>query len=108
MDKNLYCLNRETGYQIWQKNSEYEYFSSDSGKKMFQISVNRFKQLESSLILIPGVNKITVINNINGAVISEYQFEKEIQYISEFDLIERSLFIIQQNQIKQIRLEIKY
>jgi hypothetical protein len=107
-DKKMYCLNRETGYLIWQQECEHDFLLPTSNKKLFQISINRFKQLDSSLILIPGKQKITLVNNLNGEIISDYQFENEIQFISDFDLIDRSLFVVEKNHVKQIRLEIKY
>ena len=103
----IICLNRETGLDLWQKECNIKTDEKKENKNIKQIYLNRFQQLDSSLLIIPSEKKLVFLNNMNGDSLFSYQSQTEIKYISEFDVLEKSLYIVEHKKIKQIKLELK-
>ena len=106
-DGQINCFNRETGFEIWQKKCDFPQDISDRKNMIHQISLEKFKQLDNSMIVIPNKNSISFMNLMNGELIFKYESENEIKFISEYDMLERSLYLIEGEKIIQIKLDVK-
>jgi len=106
-DGKITCFNRETGFVIWEKDCDFHKEIQDRKNMIHQISIEKFKQLDNSMIIVPDTRSISFINLMNGETISKYETENEINYISEYDIFERSLYLIEGEKVIQIRLDVK-
>jgi len=105
-DQNkMICLNRDTGKEIWQKKLKTVQTAKESST--YQISLNNFKRLDSSIILVHSENEIELIENITGSTLSVYHADKRIDHISDFDILEKCIYYIEENKISKLVLMVK-
>jgi len=103
--KNALCLNRDTGEMIWEK--KLNSLPIRGNNSVFQISINKYKQLDRSIILIFYGNEIELVENITGYSLVKYQEEDEIDFLSDFDILEKSIYVIKANKISKLLFEVK-
>ena len=103
--KKAICLNRDTGKEIWVKQLETFPFSKESS--IFQISLNKYKQLDSSIILMFSNNQIELIDSITGNTLIIYHSENKIDHLSNFDILEKCIYFIEGNKISKLIFKVK-
>ena len=103
--KKAICLNRDTGKEIWVK--QLKAFPCSKESSIFQISLNKYKQLDSSIILMFSNNQIELIDSITGHTLIVYNSENEIDHLSDFDILEKCIYFIEGNKISKLILKVK-
>ena len=104
-DDKLYCLSRDDGDVIWQRNYELPK-TSESSNSLSQISLDQFRQFEDSVFLMYEGRKLSLALVRTGEVVSEYLNNDEIGNISDYDMLERCLYITSGKKIKRIDIKI--
>lgn len=99
------CLNRDTGKEIWTK--QLEAYPNSEESSIFQISLNKYKQLDSSIILMFSDNKIELIDSITGNTLIVYNSENRIDYLSDFDILEKCIYFVESNKISKLIFKVK-
>ena len=99
------CLNRDTGKELWEKQLKTLPIVKDN--LIFQISLNKFKQLDRSIILMFSENEIELIENINGTSLVVYNAENKIDHLSDFDILEKCIYFIEGNKISKLIFNVK-
>ena len=105
LSDKMKCLNRETGLLLWEKQFKFQEIVQKPSP--YQISLNRFKQLDNSIIFIPQSHGFTLINNLSSEIILQYESDQEINFVSDFDQMEKALYIVQDNTLRQIKIGLK-
>jgi len=103
--KNAICLNRDSGKEIWMK--QLKTLPKIKDNSIFQISLNKFKQLDRSIIVMYSDNEIELIENITGTSMVIYHSENEIEYLSDFDILEKCIYFIEKNKISKLIFDVK-
>ncbi len=104
-NRNALCLTRDNGEMIWEKQLESLPIRGDNS--IFQISLNKYKQLDRSIILMFTEDKIELIDNINGNTLAKYKTESNINFLSDFDILEKCIYIIEANKISKLNFNVK-
>ena len=99
------CLARDTGKEIWSKQLNTQPKRKENS--IFQISLNKYKQLDRSIIITVSNNEIELIDNITGKPLAVYIAEFEIDYLSNFDAIEKCVYFIEDNRISKLVFNVK-
>ncbi len=102
---NAICLNRDTGKEIWIK--QLEAFPNSKKSSIFQISLNKYKQLDSSIILMFSNDQIELIDNITGNTLIVYTSENKIDHLSDFDILEKCIYFVEGNKISKLIFNVK-
>lgn len=105
--KNMFCLNRNLGREIWTKENAFTIKNSEKYCSVYQISLDKYKRLDSSVILVLSDKRIDVLNTINGKVLASHISEDNIRFISEFDLLEKCVYIVEGNDFSKINFRVK-
>ncbi len=105
---NMHCFNRETGQMMWEKTGYRSDMSGSENSRIKQISLNRYHQLDSSVLLISEENKLTLLNNINGNEITTFAVTDRLDFISDFDLIEKCVYTVVKNKLSKLEFKVKY
>lgn len=103
--KNAICLNRDTGKEFWVK--QLETIPTATENSIFQISLNKYKRLDSSIILMFSENEIELIENIMGNTLVVYISDKKIDHLSDFDILEKCIYFIEANKISKLVFNVK-
>ena len=104
---SIYCINRDSGNIIWSKEAQCEKKSSDE-HRVFQISLEKYKSLDNSVILMNSHKKLMLLKNINGEEITSYSASSAIRYISDFDIYDRSIYYIDsENKLAKLSIKVK-
>ena len=102
----IFCLSRRDGELIWQKDIVMNDFGF-SPKIARQIRLDQDKRLDSSIILLHEKDKLKLLNNISGELISQYQADNEIDFVSEFDLFTQSIYLVEDDVIIELALKLE-
>ena len=105
MQKEAICLNRDNGKEIWVK--ELKTLPMIKDNSILQISLNKFKQLDRSIILMFSENEIELIENITGTTLVVYESENRIDHLSDFDILEKCIYFIEGNKISKLIFNVK-
>ncbi len=103
--KKAICLNRDTGKEIWVKQLKTLPIVKDNS--IFQISLNKFKQLDKSIIVVFSENEIELIENITGTSLGVYNSKNKIDHLSDFDILEKCIYFIEGNKISKLIFDVK-
>lgn len=103
--KEAICLNRYNGKKIWIK--ELKTLPIIKDNSIFQISLNKFKQLDRSVLVMFSGNEIELIENIAGTSMVIYNSENKIDHLSDFDILEKSIYFIEGNKISKLVFDVK-
>ena len=99
------CLYRDTGKEIWVK--QLKTLPIAKFNSIFQISLNKFKQLDRSIIVVFSENEIELIENITGTSLIVYKSENKIDHLSDFDILEKCIYFIEGNKISKLIFDVK-
>ncbi len=99
---SLLCYNRVDGNLIWQKD-----FSSylEKNNKLLEIRLDKYKKLDSSIIVLIEKNVIILIDTITGHEIFKLEKEENIDFISDFDPLLPGFYLVSGNKISKIKIE---
>ena len=103
--KKATCLNRDTGKEIWVKQLKTLPIVKDNS--IFQISLNKFKQLDRSIIVVFSENEIELIENLTGTSLVVYESENKIDHLSDFDILEKCIYFVERNKISKLVFNVK-
>ena len=103
--KKAICLNRDTGKEIWVKQLKTLPIVKDNS--IFQISLNKFKQLDRSIIVVFSENEIELIENITGTSLVVYNSKNKIDHLSDFDILEKCIYFVERNKICKLVFNVK-
>ncbi|MEA2096421.1 MAG: hypothetical protein U9P73_06990 [Candidatus Cloacimonadota bacterium] len=103
--KEAICLNRDTGKDIWVKQLKTLPIVKDNS--IFQISLNKFKQLDRSIIVVFSENEIELIENITGSSLVVYNSKNKIDHLSDFDILEKCIYFVERNKICKLVFNVK-
>ena len=104
----LICLNREKGKILWEQ-SQLESAENEPQRSMIsEISLNKYHQLDSSIILVPDNSELILLNSINGDEIAKLELGNRVEYISAFDQFERCVYLSSGKEIYKINFRISY
>lgn len=104
----LVCMNREQGRVVWEK-PELE--SMDTIHKLSairEISLSKYHQLDSSIILVPGENQLTLLSSINGTEITKIDLDKKVDFISKFDQFEKCVYLSSDKDLSRLTFKISH
>ncbi len=104
---NVICFNRDNGMVMWEQTTDRVSDKTESRCDVYQISLNEFRRLDRSVILLPGRNSIDLLDNLSGERIARYESESEIRYISSFNMLERSIYIVEDDQLSMLRFDVR-
>ena len=105
-NQEILCLNRDSGDPIWTKKYDFEINQAEKPKTAFQISLDKYKRLGSSIILLHSKETVALLNTIKGDSIFTYKSDTKIDLISDFDLLEKCIYIIENKRISKISIEV--
>ncbi|MCF7913040.1 MAG: PQQ-like beta-propeller repeat protein [Candidatus Cloacimonetes bacterium] len=101
----LICLNRDNGEQIWEKSIKLTQ-ETDGHKGICQISLNQYRQLDDSVFLTRSGNKLTLSQVRSGEIVSEYEYSEAIDNVSEYDVLEKCIYITSGRKLKKINIKV--
>jgi PQQ-like domain len=104
-DDRLLCLNRDNGESIWEKEFKLT-GGADLGKGVSQISLNQYRQLDDSVFLTSNANKLTLSQVRSGEMVSEYTYSDAIDNISDYDVLEKCIYITSGRKLKKINIKV--
>ncbi len=103
-----YCFNRENGEILWEKVSlDTSFYSNNGDLYPQQISLDKDKRLNNSILLFPSISGLILRNIANGDSLSGYSAKDKILYNSEYDIIEKSIYLIEGKNLVRVNFEIK-
>jgi len=105
-NQEILCLNRDSGDMIWTKKYDFEIDQAEKSKNAFQISLDKYKRLGSSIILLHSKETVALLNTTKGDSIFTYRSDTKIDLISDFDLLEKCIYIIENKRISKISIEV--
>jgi hypothetical protein len=103
----LICLNRDFGSIVWESKTDQNLTGQNSNSCFFQISIDDYRQLTGSIVLVYSKDKLQVLDVVTGEQISSYNSPSNIKYVSEFDILEKCIYLVEGNKITKIVLEVK-
>jgi outer membrane protein assembly factor BamB len=103
-----YCLKRDTGEIVWSMEEDdfRPVYSPAPAYRPIQISLEMDRRLNTGIILFPQEYGLTLINILNGDTLTHYSTRERISYVSEFDLLEKSIYMIKGNKLYKVRFDI--
>lgn len=102
----LLCLNRDSGDIIWQKKCIFKEHKEPSHNIAYQISLDKYKTLDTGVIIVKSKKELNLMNSINGDSLFTYRTEKDIEFLSDFDFLEKCVYIIENNELSKIVLKV--
>ena len=105
--KKLICLNRDFGSIVWENKTAQNLTGQNSNSCFFQISIDEFRQLTGSIVLVYSKNKLQVLDVVTGEQISSYTSPCDIKYVSRFDILEKCIYLVEGNKLTKLVLEVK-
>ena len=108
-DNISYCLKRDNGEIVWFKGDDTQkpVYTPAPHYQPVQISLEMDRRLNTSTILIPHYNSLTLINILNGDTLSYYASDEIINFVSDFDFIEKSVYMIKGKNLYKVRFNIR-
>ncbi len=101
---SLFCLKRSDAQILWSDKQHYSIINSEKTTSLF-FALNEYNKLDSGIIAVINKNKLSLLNNITGKIVAEFEFEKDIKSISDYDKIFKCVYVITDNKL--IKLTIK-
>ena len=104
-EDKMICINRHTTEVLWEhklKTQQYKKFNNS-----VNISVMDDRRLSSSISIVYDKNQISILNDMNGKKLFSVILKKDIVFISSYDNIEKSLYIVVDNGLLKMDLEIR-
>lgn len=104
---DMICFNRDNGMLIWEQATDRVADKPKSKLDVYQISLNEFRRLDRSVILLPSKHSIDLLDNLSGERIARYESDSEIRYISSFNMLERSIYIVEDDRLSMLRFDVR-
>lgn len=105
-NQSFICINRLSQEIIWEKSVKTEFTETQHKFSSYQISLNQYKRLDNSVIFIPTKKSLQFYNNISGDSLFVYQAEDYIDFVSDFDIMTRSFYLVMNKKLIKIRLNV--
>jgi hypothetical protein len=106
--ENLFCIEKNTGKVVWKFASIPKQTHKNCEYSPRLISYKDDKRLLKSILLVPGENKLFLLNTSNGDTLNVFKSAEKICYISDFDDINKSIYLYMKNKIVCLKLKIRY
>lgn len=103
----LMCLNRDYGSIVWENKTEQALTKQNANSNFFQISVDDYRQLSGSIVLVYSLNSLQILDVITGEQINSYTSSRGIKYVSRFDILEKCVYLVEGNKLTKLVLEVK-
>ena len=100
----IIIVKRDSGEPSWSKSSIG--FENSHKPKPLQISFEKDRRLFSSTLLIPQNRSIVLYDILDGEVLAEYRSLEKIAFISEFDVVEKCLWLVEENNLIKVVLNV--
>lgn len=107
-DKHIHCLKRDSGETVWTAKNPEELTARDALYTFspLNVSVETDRRLNSSVLIIPNSDGLTLINPLSGETLTSYTSIDKIKFISDYDTIDKSFYLIEGDILKKIRLDV--
>jgi hypothetical protein len=107
-NKNI-CLKRDNGEIVWSigEPAEELTFYATPPYHPVQISLEMDRRLNSGIILLPQQDGLILVNALNGDTLSHYSAEETITHVSDFDLLEKSIYMIKGEKLYKVRFDVR-
>ncbi len=104
----IFCLEKSTGKEVW--NVETHSISKIEGCRYYPhlISYEDDKRLLKSILLVPEEYKLSLMNTSNGDTLNVFKSNEKIYYVSDFNDIEKAIYLYEKNKIVCLELKIRY
>ncbi len=103
-----FCLKRDTGDIIWHREGiGVSKLGEESRYKPVQISLEMDRRLNNTVVLFPDKRSLTLLNLLNGDTLYHYESDYQITFVSDFDFIDKSVYIVKSNKLYKIRIDIR-
>jgi len=105
-DGTAIALERDTGITLWDTNV----LCSNQVDRNFlplQISLDMDRRLNSSLILCASKSRLEIKTILDGSTLTTYQATNDIDFVTEFDSYEKSVYIVKGKIITEVKLKIE-
>ena len=103
-----FCLKRDSGDIVWSRQSiEGKMRPETSVYKPIQVSLEKDRRLNTSIILIPDPENLVVLNILNGDTLYHYSSDSRISYISDFDFVEKSIYMVKGDKLYKVRFDVR-
>ncbi len=108
VENTSYCLKRDTGDTVWKRSGgEQASLYQHAPYKPVQISLEMDRRLNNSIVLFPDEKSLILLNILNGDTLFYYHADSKIDFISEFDYIDKALYIVKGRRLYKVRFDIK-
>jgi hypothetical protein len=102
------CLKRDSGEVVWSHYSEETLVPQESSPyNPIQISLEKDMRLNTGIILLPEPESLTILNILNGDTLYYYEAENMITHISDFDFLEKSIYMVKSDKLYKLRFDIR-
>ncbi|MCB5230404.1 MAG: PQQ-binding-like beta-propeller repeat protein [Candidatus Cloacimonas sp.] len=108
-NKNLlHCIKRDSGEIVWSAKTAVELTSKDEEYfySIINISLETDRRLNNSVLIVPKSDGLTVVNPLNGDTLANYQSTDKIKFVSEYDILDKSLYLVEGEKLLKIRLDV--
>lgn len=95
----------QNGGIIWEKDIQAR-MQSGTGLEPIEITPSQDMRLDKSITLIPQNRGIAVLDNYSGGVMHEILLDREINFISAYDLQNRCFYVASDNVLMRLDLNI--
>ncbi len=103
---HIFTLKRNDGSNLWSKKFDgLNIPKINQNMTPYQISFNEDKRFLSSLLVIPEKNKIHILDNVSGDSLNTFEYEKDISFISDYDSIENSFYVVFSDKLFKLKLQ---
>ena len=105
---DLYNLNRSTGEVTWTYHRDITFLNEyDFSLKPIQLTYNEDKRLLTGIVIIPFDKEIYIHDVLTGQILFSLEFDDYIYHLSEYDMIENSLYVAYGSKLVKLLLEKK-
>ncbi len=107
-DNRLVCIEKSSGEVVWDIESQQVKHYKECGYQPRLISYKDDKRLLKSILLVPSDHKLSLINTSNGDTLSVFKSDEKICYVSDFNDIDKTIYLYLKNKILCLELKIRY
>jgi len=106
-DKKAYVFKKDTGEIVWETKFARDFSTEREMSYPIQVNLEKDKRLVNGLLVVPRNQTIILINNLNGEELTSFTFDKEILYITDYDIIEKTLYVITEDKLRAVSYDIE-
>lgn len=108
-DNQFFCLNKDNGKIVWARQSKQHIDSvvvNEIDKPIF-IDYGRDRRLQYLYFITKDDEDILLFNCENGKIVDRFAMKNKIKFISDYDYITKSIYVVIDNKLICLKLEIK-